>query len=110
MTLTTSLSTASYPTVAERVNPTLTGVQVADLGGGGLLAAFSIVTALLARERMGEGQLIDVPHDGWGAHLELPALGKIPRRWTDSLSRRITISSIMDLLATTFTKRGMVGI
>lgn len=40
--------------------PTLAGVQIADLGGGGLLAAFSIVTALLARERMGEGQFIDI--------------------------------------------------
>lgn len=40
--------------------PTLPGVQIADLGGGGLLAAFSIVTALLARERLGEGQFIDV--------------------------------------------------
>lgn len=40
--------------------PTLPGVQVADLGGGGLLAAFSIVTALFARERLGEGQFIDI--------------------------------------------------
>lgn len=40
--------------------PTFPGVQIADLGGGGLLAAFSIVTALLARERLGEGQFIDL--------------------------------------------------
>jgi len=32
---------------------------VADLAGGGLMAAFSIVVALLARERTGEGQFID---------------------------------------------------
>jgi crotonobetainyl-CoA:carnitine CoA-transferase CaiB-like acyl-CoA transferase len=58
--------------------PALTAVQIADLGGGGLLAAFSIVTALLARERLGEGQFIDVPMmDGaltwnclrWGKYL-----------------------------------------
>jgi crotonobetainyl-CoA:carnitine CoA-transferase CaiB-like acyl-CoA transferase len=58
--------------------PTVTGVQIADLGGGGLLAAFSIVTALLARERLGVGQFIDVPMmDGaltwnclrWGKYL-----------------------------------------
>ena len=64
--------------------PTMTGVQIADLGGGALLAAFSIVTALLARERLGEGQFIDVPMmDGaltwnclrWGKYL---ADGKVP--------------------------------
>ncbi|MGA7879097.1 MAG: CaiB/BaiF CoA-transferase family protein, partial [Desulfoferrobacter sp.] len=36
-------------------SPILPGVQIADIGGGGLLAAFSIVTALLARERLGKG-------------------------------------------------------
>ncbi len=40
--------------------PTLSGVQIADLGGGALYAAFSIVTALLARERLGKGQFIDI--------------------------------------------------
>ncbi len=40
--------------------PTIPGVQVADLGGGALYAAFSIVTALLARERLGRGQFIDI--------------------------------------------------
>lgn len=44
----------------KEAHPTLTGVQIADLGGGGLLAAFSIVTALFARERIGEGQFIDI--------------------------------------------------
>jgi len=68
-------------------HPTLTAVQIADLGGGALLAAFSIVTALLARERLGEGQFIDVPMmDGaltwnclrWGKYLgdgEIPYPG-----------------------------------
>jgi len=40
--------------------PTMAGVQIADIGGGALLAAFSIVAALLARERLGQGQLIDI--------------------------------------------------
>lgn len=40
--------------------PTLPAVQIADLGGGALYAAFSIVTALLARERLGKGQCIDI--------------------------------------------------
>ena len=59
-------------------SPILPGVQIADIGGGGLLAAFSIVTALLARERLGKGQFIDISMtDGamawnclrWGSYL-----------------------------------------
>lgn len=32
---------------------------VADMGGGGLLAAFGVLTALIARDRSGQGQAID---------------------------------------------------
>lgn len=41
-------------------SPTLSGVQIADLGGGALYAAFSIATALFARQRLGQGQMIDL--------------------------------------------------
>ena len=34
--------------------------QVADLGGGALMAAFGVLAALRERERSGEGQLVDV--------------------------------------------------
>jgi len=34
--------------------------QIADLGGGGLMAAFGVLAALRERERSGEGQLVDV--------------------------------------------------
>jgi alpha-methylacyl-CoA racemase len=34
--------------------------QIADLGGGALLAAFGILAALRERDRSGEGQLVDV--------------------------------------------------
>jgi len=40
--------------------PTLSGVQIADLGGAGLPAAFSIPAAMLARLKVGEGQLVDI--------------------------------------------------
>jgi crotonobetainyl-CoA:carnitine CoA-transferase CaiB-like acyl-CoA transferase len=34
--------------------------QIADLGGGALMAAFGILAALRARDRSGQGQLVDV--------------------------------------------------
>jgi len=40
--------------------PVIPGVQVADIGGGALMAAVGILTALLAREQTGRGQLVDV--------------------------------------------------
>jgi crotonobetainyl-CoA:carnitine CoA-transferase CaiB-like acyl-CoA transferase len=72
--------------------PTLPGVQIADLGGGALLAAFGIVLALLARERQGEGQYLDLAMlDGtflwnclrWG---KFQADGELPRLADDALN------------------------
>src|SRR5207244_1430613 len=34
--------------------------QIADIGGGAMMAAFGILTALRERDRSGEGQLVDV--------------------------------------------------
>jgi crotonobetainyl-CoA:carnitine CoA-transferase CaiB-like acyl-CoA transferase len=48
--------------------------QIADLGGGALMAAFGILAALRERERSGEGQLVDVSmFDGSLAWLALVA-------------------------------------
>lgn len=72
--------------------PTLTGVQIADLGGGALLAAFGILTALLARERTGRGQFVDISMaDGsllwnclrWGRYL---GDGQVPAPADDMLN------------------------
>lgn len=40
--------------------PTIPGTQVGDLGGGALMATVGVLIALLARERTGEGQYVDV--------------------------------------------------
>ena len=40
--------------------PVLAGGQVADVGGGALMAAFGILAALRERDRSGEGQFVDV--------------------------------------------------
>jgi len=40
--------------------PTVPGVQIGDMGGGGLLAAFAILAAIIAREKTGKGQFIDI--------------------------------------------------
>lgn len=44
----------------QKGQPTTSGVQIADLGGGALFAVFSIAAALYARERLGEGQYLDI--------------------------------------------------
>jgi alpha-methylacyl-CoA racemase len=60
--------------------------QIADLGGGGLMAAFAALAALRERERSGEGQLVDVSMtDGslsWLAMVAAQFLcdGQVPRR------------------------------
>lgn len=41
-------------------DPVIPGTQVADIGGGGFMAAGSILAALFYRERTGQGQYIDV--------------------------------------------------
>ena len=46
-------------TTDESGKPVIPGVQVADLAGG-MVAAFAILAALMARERTGRGQYVDV--------------------------------------------------
>ena len=40
--------------------PVVPGVQIADIGGGGMLATIGILAALMARERTGRGQFVDI--------------------------------------------------
>lgn len=40
--------------------PVIPGIQIADLGGGAMLAALSILAAIIARARIGKGQHLDI--------------------------------------------------
>lgn len=66
--------------------PVQAGAQIADLGGGALMAAFGILAALRERDRSGEGQLVDVSmFDGAMSWLAMVAArvfaaGERPRR------------------------------
>lgn len=60
-------------TTDENGKPTIPGVQVADLAGG-MIAAFGILAALMARERTGRGQYVDVSmYDVMMSMLPIPA-------------------------------------
>jgi len=66
--------------------------QIADLGGGGLMAAYAILAALRAAERSGEGQLVDVSMaDGALSWLSMAAAayladGRVRQRGSESLT------------------------
>ena len=60
-------------TTDENGKPIIPGVQVADLAGG-MIAAFGILAALMARERTGRGQYVDVSmYDVMISMLPIPA-------------------------------------
>jgi len=80
--------------------PVLPGVQIGDIGGGSLLAAFGITTALYRREKTGEGDFVDVSMtDGlllfhtlrWGKFL---ADGKVPKPGDDMLNHGLACYNI----------------
>ncbi|MDD5749121.1 MAG: CoA transferase [Actinomycetota bacterium] len=66
--------------------PVICGVQIADLAGGGMFAAISILAALLHAKKTGEGQFIDVSMMDGSASLltintgELFVTGRGPER------------------------------
>ncbi len=71
--------------------PVQSGGQIADLGGGALMAAFGILAALRHRDATGEGQVVDVSmFDGalsWLAMVagRVFAAGERPRRGGEAL-------------------------
>jgi len=72
--------------------PVIPGVQIADIGGGALMAAVGILTAIAAREKTGRGQFVDVAMlDGavaWNVfHMVLFLLtGRAPERGRTQLT------------------------
>lgn len=74
--------------------PFIPGVQIADIAGGGMNAANGILLALLARERTGKGQYIDISMtDAMVSLLSLVLFlrqrdGEEPRRGDTMLSHR----------------------
>ena len=74
--------------------PTIPGVQIADIAGGGQQAVTGILLALLARARTGRGQYIDISMtDGLLDLLTLPQelsrrSGSVPGRADNLLSHR----------------------
>ena len=72
--------------------PVQSGGQIADLGGGALMAAFGVMAALHERRRSGEGQMVDVSMaDGALSWLALVAgryfcEGEVPRRGEQQLA------------------------
>jgi crotonobetainyl-CoA:carnitine CoA-transferase CaiB-like acyl-CoA transferase len=47
-------------TGARKGAPIIPGVQMADIGGGGMMSAIAILAAIIHREKTGEGQLLDI--------------------------------------------------
>jgi crotonobetainyl-CoA:carnitine CoA-transferase CaiB-like acyl-CoA transferase len=74
--------------------PVIPGVQIADIAGGGLMAAVGILAAIVARGQTGRGQFVDIAMlDGSFAcnayHVLLYQLfGRLPQRGGEQLTGR----------------------
>ena len=77
--------------------PLTPGVQVADLGGGALMAAFAIGAALHHRHESGQGQFVDVSMTDGVVSWLIPhlaayfATGRVPERGAGAAERRLAL-------------------
>jgi crotonobetainyl-CoA:carnitine CoA-transferase CaiB-like acyl-CoA transferase len=82
--------------------PCIPGIQIADLVGGGMNAAIGILLALVAREKTGEGQYIDISMtDGMLGLLPIPLHlmqkhGQAPSRSDTMLSHRYACYNVYE--------------
>jgi crotonobetainyl-CoA:carnitine CoA-transferase CaiB-like acyl-CoA transferase len=82
--------------------PSIPGIQIADLAGGGMNAAIGILLALVARERTGKGQYIDISMtDGMVGLLPIPLHlfqrdGRVPTRSDTMLSHRYACYNVYE--------------
>ena len=82
--------------------PCIPGIQIADLVGGGMNAAIGILLALVARERSGKGQYIDISMtDGMIGLLPVPLdffqrYGKVPQKSDTLLSHRYACYNVYE--------------
>ena len=87
--------------------PVQSAGQIADIGGGALMALVGIMSALRERERSGEGQFVDISmFDGSLSWLALVAAGASPpmlRRAAASLHSAVALSAIAPTAARTAT-------
>ncbi len=83
-------------------SPCIPGIQIADLVGGGMNAAIGILLALVARERTGKGQFIDISMtDGMVGLLPVPLHifqknGIVPQRSDSFLSHRYACYNVYE--------------
>jgi len=83
-------------------SPCIPGIQIADLVGGGMNAALGILLALVARERTGKGQYIDISMtDGMVGLLPVPLHifqrnGIVPQRSDTFLSHRYACYNVYE--------------
>lgn len=82
--------------------PVVPGVQLADIGGGALMALSGILMALFHKERTGKGQYLDVSMlDGvvtwlYAAASEYFASGEVPKRGNNRLDGRYPFYNVYE--------------
>lgn len=82
--------------------PSIPGIQIADLAGGSMQSVMGILLALMARDKSGVGQFVDVSMmDGAFSMMQVPlsvyfATGQVPERGSDTLSGKFACYNIYE--------------
>ncbi len=82
--------------------PAIPGVQIADLAGGSMQSVMGILLALMARQKSGVGQYVDVSMmDGAFSMMQVPlsvyfATGHVPERGSETLAGKYACYNIYE--------------